>query len=137
MQRVLGIDFGDARIGIAVSDLLGMTAQPVTTVHETHPERQMEKILEYVKEYDPKTIVVGNPKNMDGSQGERSEITQEFARRLQERVPVPVVMWDERLSSVSAHRTLAESGVSGKKRKGKVDVLAAAFILQGYLDFKN
>ena len=134
MERVLGIDFGDARIGIAVSDLLGVTAQPVTTIHESHPERQMEKVLEWVKEYSPGTIVVGDPKNMDGSCGARSEITRAFAERLKEKVSLPVVMWDERLSSQSAHRALEEAGISGKKRKGKVDVLAAAFILQGYLD---
>ena len=134
MQRIIGIDYGDARIGIAVSDLLGMTAQPVTTIHETHPERQMEKVLELVSQYEPATIVVGNPKNMDGSYGERSEITAAFAKRLREKTEIPVVMWDERLSSVSAHRALEEAGISGKKRKGKVDTLAATFILQGYLD---
>ncbi len=133
-MRILGIDYGDARIGIAVSDLLGMTAQAITVISETHPGRQMEKVMEYVKEYNPEKIVVGDPKNMDGSVGERGLITREFGKKLGEVSGKPIVMCDERLSSSAAHRTLAELGVSGKKRKGKVDSLAAVFILQSYLD---
>ncbi len=133
-MRILGIDFGDARIGIAVSDIFGMLAQPITVIAETHPERQLEKVCAVIEEYKPERIVLGDPKNMDGSIGERAEITRAFGKKLEERCALPVVMWDERLSSSSAHRVLEEKGISGKKRKGKVDALAASFILQGYLD---
>ena len=135
-MRILGIDYGDARIGVAVSDALGWTAQAVTTIHETHPVRQMEKVMAYVAEYQPEKIVVGDPKNMDGTVGERGRITRDFGKRLEEGSGIPVVMWDERLSSASAHHVLEEAGISGKKRKGKVDTLAAVFILQSYLDQK-
>jgi len=132
--KILGIDYGDSRIGVAVSDALGWTAQPVTVIHEKEKQRQAEKIIEYVKEYNAQSIVIGVPKNMNGSIGERAEKTLEFATYLGDMAKIKIIKWDERLTTAAAHRTLDEGNVSGKKRKGVLDKLAAVFILQGYLD---
>lgn len=136
-MKILGIDHGDARVGLAISDALGWTAQPVGTVSEHDRDRQLLAVTEKIRELKAEKVVVGLPKNMNGSIGERGEIAKEFAAQLETAAGVPVVLWDERLSSSAAHRTLAEGNVSGKKRKGKVDTLAAVFILQGYLDSLN
>ncbi|MBR5218542.1 MAG: Holliday junction resolvase RuvX [Clostridia bacterium] len=136
-MRILGIDYGDSRIGIAVSDALGWTAQPVTVISEKEKEKQLEGIIKYIAEYNVDGIVMGFPKNMNGTIGERAEKTRAFAQLLEERCGKQVVLWDERLSSSAAHRTLAEGNVSGKKRKGILDKLAAVFILQSYLDLKK
>lgn len=133
-MRILGIDFGDARIGVAVSDELGMFASTVAVIAEKGEEAQLSRLSEYIKMYKPEKIVLGNPINMDGSSGARAQKSAEFKQKLEEAFALPVILWDERLSSVSAHRILEERGVSGKKRKGKVDPIAAALILQGYLD---
>ena len=133
-MRILGIDYGDSRIGIAVSDLMGMTAQPISVISEKERAKQLQAVAEYIKEYKVEKIVMGMPKNMNGSIGERAEKTRQFGIELAEFSGLPVIEWDERLSSAYAHRTLTEGNVSGKKRKGLVDKLAAAFILQGYLD---
>jgi len=124
----------DSRTGIAVSDPLGLTAQAVTVLTEKGDKKLIAKISEYMEEYDTKTLVVGLPKNMNGSLGERANLTLAFAEKLKKRLDAEVIMQDERLSSAFAHRTLEEMGVSGKKRTGKVDSIAAVFILQGYLD---
>lgn len=133
-MRILGIDYGDVRIGIAVSDLTGMIAQTAGVISGRDEEKKMAELDEYMKKYSPETVVLGYPLNMNGSKGERAEKSEQFAEYLREKYGVKVVLWDERLSSMAAHRTLEEAGVSGKKRKGKVDPIAAAFILQGYLD---
>ena len=133
-MRILGIDYGDSRTGIAVSDPLGLTAQAVTVLAEKSDKKVIQKIAEYMEEYETDRVVVGLPKNMNGSIGERAELTMAFAEKLKKRTKANVILQDERLSSAFAHRTLEEMGVSGKKRTGKVDAIAAVFILQGYLD---
>ena len=133
-MKILGLDYGEARIGVAVSDALGMLANPLDTICEKDREKQLLKTAEVAKLQKVEKIVVGNPKRMDGTLGHRAEYTEEFARELSEITGIPYIMWDERLSSTEAHRILESGGVSGKKRKTKVDKIAAVIILQGYLD---
>ena len=133
-MKILGLDYGEARIGVAVSDALGMLANPLDTICEKDRKLQLEKTARVAREQGVEKLVVGNPKHMDGTQGHRSEYTEAFAKDLSEILNVPYVMWDERLSSTEAHRILESGGVSGKKRKTKVDKIAAVIILQGYLD---
>ncbi len=136
-MRILGLDYGESRIGVAVSDLLGMLATPLDTICEKDREKQLEKTVAVARQYNCEKIVVGYPKLMDGTVGHRAEYTEEFAKELAERLGVEYVMWDERLSSAEAHRVLETGGVSGKKRKTKVDKIAAVIILQGYLDSQS
>lgn len=133
-MRIIGLDYGDSRIGVAVSDRLGMTAQPVGALSEKTWSQQLEKLAQIVAEYDAECFVIGMPRNMNGSIGPRGEVTRKFSQLLKERFGLPVYEWDERLTSVAAHRALSEGQVRGTKKKGKVDMLAAVFILQGYLD---
>lgn len=135
-MRMIGLDYGDARIGVAVSDALGWTAQPVGALSENGWEAQIKKIMEIVEEYQAEMFVIGMPRNMNGTIGPRGELTRDFAALLRERSGMEVVEWDERLTSRAAHRALAEGNVHGKKKKGKVDTISAVFILQGYLDSK-
>lgn len=136
-MRILGIDYGDARTGIAVSDPMGWTAQGVSTINErNNPEKVAEKVLDFIKEYKPSEIVIGLPKNMDGSQGFRTEATKKFAEILKTKTDIPLIFWDERLTTVAAARTLNETNVRGSKRKEVIDTVAATYILQGYLDSK-
>lgn len=136
-MRIMGLDYGDVRIGIAVSDIMGMIASSVGVVSGRDEEKRLLELDRYIKEYNPSVIVVGYPLNMNGTVGPRAEKSIEFKKVLEEKYDAEVVLWDERLSSMAAHRTLEECGVSGKKRTGKVDPLAAAFILQGYLDSRG
>ncbi|MBE7025288.1 MAG: Holliday junction resolvase RuvX [Ruminococcaceae bacterium] len=131
-MRIIGLDYGDSRIGVAVSDALGLTAQPVDTLSEKTWTKQLDRLAAIAEEYGAEAFVIGMPRNMNGSVGERGEITRKFSGLLTKRTGLPVIEWDERLSSVAAHRTLDEGQV--RKKKGKVDMLAAVFILQGYLD---
>ncbi len=134
-MRILGIDYGDSRIGIAVSDPMGWTAQRLETVDwRTNIEIPLERILRLADEYKAEKIVVGFPKNMNGTIGPRGEKTQEFINLLEARTNVQIVKWDERLSTVSANRTMHEMGIKTAKKKKVVDQIAAVFILQGYLD---
>ena len=133
-MKIFGLDYGEARIGVAVSDALGMLANPLDTISEKDRALQLEKVCAVAKAHGVKKIVVGHPKRMDGSLGHRAEYTEEFATDLSEMLGIPYVMWDERLSSTEAHRILESGGVSGKNRKTKVDKIAAVIILQGYLD---
>ena len=133
-MRILGLDYGDSRIGVAISDLLGFTAQSAGLISEKNFERQLEAVKKYCDEYKAEKIVIGMPKNMNGTIGERGEKTQLFAEKLREITALPIIYWDERLTTAAAHKTLAEGNVSGKKRKGILDKISAVFILQGYLD---
>ena len=133
-MKILGLDYGEARIGVAVSDAMGILASPLDTISEKDRTRQLEKTAAVAKEHGIEKKVVGYPKHMDGTTGHREGYTEEFARDLSQILNVPYVMWDERLSSTQAHRILESGGVSGKKRKTKVDKIAAVIILQGYLD---
>lgn len=133
-MKVLGLDYGEARIGVSVSDALGMLATPLDTICEKDRQKQLEKTAEVARLHGAEKLVVGYPKHMDGTVGHRAVYTEEFAKELSSMLNIPYVMWDERLSSTEAHRILESGGVSGKKRKTKVDKIAAVIILQGYLD---
>ncbi|SDG53718.1 putative holliday junction resolvase [Selenomonas sp. WCT3] len=135
MKRYMSLDIGDRTIGIAVSDLLGLTAQGVETIRRRKEEDDLKRLGELMEQYETKSLVSGLPKNMDGSEGERCNIVKEFMAKVQEAYPeVEVTFWDERLSTVAASRSLIEADVSRKKRKKVIDKMAAVFILQGYLD---
>lgn len=136
-MKILGLDYGDRRIGVSISDDLGWTAQGLEVIERRKEGRDLQRIAELVKQYEVEEIVVGLPKNMNGSIGPRGELCQAFAGELKEQLQLPIHLWDERLSTVAAERTLLEADVSRKKRKGVVDKLAAALILQNYLDSKS
>ncbi len=133
-MKILGLDYGEARIGVAVSDAGGIVATPLETVCEKDREKQLQAVARIAQENGAEKLVFGLPKRMDGSMGHRAEYTTEFARELSRLTGLPCDMWDERLSSAEAHRMLETGGVSGKNRKTKVDKIAAVIILQGYLD---
>ncbi|WP_308634695.1 Holliday junction resolvase RuvX [Paenibacillus silvisoli] len=136
-MRLMGLDYGDRRIGVAVSDAFGWTAQGVGVVEKRRDNGEDEAIAKLVKEHEVSEIVVGLPKNMNGTIGPRGEICIAFAQHLQQKLNVPVHLWDERLTTVAAERTLLEADVSRKKRKLVVDKMAATLILQNYLDSKT
>jgi conserved hypothetical protein TIGR00250 len=133
-MRLMGLDVGDRRIGIALSDPLGFTAQGYSTLERKSDDQVLETIIRLCDEYEVGKIVVGLPLNMNGSLGPRARLVQEWAEQLGVRSGREVVFWDERLSTVSAQRVLLEADLSRKKRKGLVDKVAAVYILQGYLD---
>jgi len=137
MHRIMGLDYGDRRIGIALSDVFGWTAQGLEVIERRRDGNELNRIAELVKEHEVGEIVVGLPKNMNGTIGPRGEICMEFAGTLRDSLDLPVHLWDERLSTVSAERTLLEADVSRKKRKQVVDKMAASLILQNYLDSKR
>lgn len=137
MIRIMGLDYGDKTIGVAVSDEFGWTAQGVDTIRRKKPEDDLTRLEEIIREYDVTEIVVGLPKNMNGTIGSRGDICIAFADSLREILQLPVHLWDERLTTVSAQRTLIEADVSRKKRKLVIDKMAAVFILQGFLDYKS
>ena len=135
MPRIMGLDVGDKTIGIALSDPLGWTAQGLKTVQRTGIKKDLQKLGEIIKEYDVKKIVVGLPKNMDGTIGPQCQKVLEFNEKLGKRfTDIEIIQWDERLTTVAAERTLIEADVSRKKRKEVIDKIAAVHILQGYLD---
>lgn len=137
MKRIMGLDVGEKTIGIAVTDPLYIMAQPVTTIRRTSLDKDFSGIIEKIKEYDVGEIVIGLPLNMDGSTGEKVKGVLLFKDRLSAVVPIPVVTWDERLSTVAMQKTMIEADVSRQKRRKVIDKLAAVFILQGYMDFKK
>jgi len=135
LDRILGIDYGDSRTGIAVSDSLGWTAQGLETiVYKGDMKMLLKRIDEIIKEYDIKTIVIGFPRNLNGTIGPRAEKTEEFIKILIDKFKLNVIKWDEWLSTVSAHRDMNDMGVKNKKKKNLVDTIAAVHILQNYLD---
>ena len=136
-MRIMGLDFGSKTVGVAVSDALLITAQGIEIVRreqENKLRRTLARVEELVKEYEVEKIVLGLPKNMDGSCGERVEKTMEFKAMLERRTELEVIMWDERLTTVAADRLMMEANVRREDRKKYVDSIAATFILQGYLD---
>ncbi|WP_099362007.1 Holliday junction resolvase RuvX [Fredinandcohnia onubensis] len=138
-MRILGLDVGSKTVGVAVSDEMGWTAQGIETI-KINEERQqfgLERLGEIIKEYEVESVVIGLPKNMNGTIGPRGEASQYYADMVQEKFGLPVVLWDERLSTVAAERVLLSADVSRKKRKQVIDKMAAVMILQGYLDSKN
>lgn len=137
MIWIMGLDFGSKTVGVAVSDPLGITAQGIEIVRRTSENKlrkTLARIEALVAEYQVTEFVLGLPKNMNNTSGERVEKTMEFKAMLERRTGLPVHMWDERLTTVAADRTLIEAGVRRENRKEYVDMLAAVYILQGYLD---
>ena len=136
-MRVMGLDYGSKTVGVAISDPLGITAQGIETIErkeENKLRKTLARIEELVREYEVEKIVLGFPKNMNNTIGERAEKSLELKAMLERRIGIPVIMWDERLTTVEAERTLIESNVRRENRKKYVDKIAAVFILQGYLD---
>lgn len=137
-MRILGLDFGSKTIGVAVSDELLITAQGVEIVRRKSPSKlrqTLARIEELIEQYGVEKIVLGYPKNMNNTEGERCEKTKEFKELLERRTGLEVVLWDERLTTVAADRSMMETGIRRENRKEYVDEIAAIFILQGYLDF--
>ena len=138
-MRIMGLDFGSKSVGVAVSDPLGITAQGVEIVRRKSPNKlrqTLARIDELVREYDVEELVLGYPKNMNGTEGERCEKTKEFKELLEKRTGLPVALWDERLTTVAADRAMMEAGLGRYERKEHVDEIAAVFILQGYMASK-
>ncbi|AYD40126.1 Holliday junction resolvase RuvX [Clostridium fermenticellae] len=133
-MRILGLDIGDRTIGVAVSDPLGFTAQGITTIRRKSEEKDIEKLKQICLEYEVDTIVSGLPKNMNGTLGPQSEKVLKFCDIIKDNIDLPIKMWDERLTTVAAHRAMLEADLSRNKRKKIVDKMAATYILQGYLD---
>jgi len=131
--RILGLDPGEKRIGVAISDPLEITAQGLEVISYTEPEQALKRLYEICLDYSVKKIIVGNPVNMDGSRGSASELAENFAKSLSSKTGLPVEMLDERLTSGSAEKTLIAGGVSRKKRRKVKDKLAAVLILEQYL----
>lgn len=139
-MRIMGLDFGSRTVGVAVSDSLLLTAQGVEIIRrkeENKLRQTLARIEELILEYEVEEIVLGQPKHMNADEGVRVELTNEFKEKLERRTGLPVTFWDERLTTVAADRTMMEAGIRREKRKDYVDMLAAVFILQGYLDYKN
>ena len=130
----MSLDVGSRTIGIACSDALLMTAQGIETIRRTSLENDFNRLRELISEYEVHELVVGMPKNMNGTKGDRAEKTEEFVEKMKAVIDLPVTFWDERLSTVMAERQLIAADVSRKKRKGVIDKMAAVVILQGYLD---
>lgn len=136
-MRIMGLDFGSKTVGVAVSDELLLTAQGLEIIRrkdENKLRRTCARIEELIVEYGVEEIVLGLPKNMNATEGERAELTYEFREKLERRTGLPVTMWDERLTTVAADRAMIEAGIRREKRKDYVDMIAAVLILQGYLD---
>ena len=134
-MRALALDIGDKTIGIAASDLLGITAQGVETIRRTSDKNDLKRLGELVKDFEATTFIIGLPKNMDGTEGTRCELVKKFAEKICAAFPeVEQIFWDERLSTVAATKNLIAADVSRKKRKKVIDKMAAVYILQGWLD---
>lgn len=136
-MRIMGLDFGSRTVGVAVSDPLFLTAQGVEIIRRKSPNKlrqTLARIEELITEYEVDRIVLGYPKNMNNTEGERCEKTQEFRQMLERRIGLPVILWDERLTTVLADQAMMEGGIRRENRKEYVDKLAAVFILQNYLD---
>ena len=133
----MAIDYGDAHTGVALSDPTGLLAGTATTIHSRREEEVLGRLMELIRENRVEELVMGFPRNMDGTEGPRAELYRAFAHKLEEASGMPVRLWDERRTTVDAHRILQESGKNAKKRKKTVDAVAASLILEGYLNFKR
>ena len=136
-MKIMGIDYGDARTGVAISDLLCSIVGSTYVVPSRVPEKAIADIVKLAKENSVGEIVVGLPKNMNGTEGPRAELCREFAEKLKEATGLPVVLWDERRTTVEAHNILSMHNYHGQKRKNTVDAVAASLILEGYLQFRG
>ncbi len=138
MKKIMGLDYGSVTVGVAISDSMHLTAQPVEVIkrkHETKLRQTFARLEQLIAEHDVEKIVLGFPKNMNNSEGERAEKTKEFKEKLEKRTGLEVLLWDERMTTVAAMEVLKEGKVRRENRKQYVDKIAAVFILQGYLDF--
>ena len=133
----MGIDYGDARTGIAISDLLCTIVGSTTVIHSRNDEKTIAKICELIQQNQVGEIVLGLPKNMNGTEGPRAELCRDFAKKLEAATGLSVTMWDERRTTVEAHNILSQHNYHGKKRKDTVDAVAASLILEGYLNFRG
>ncbi|MFD1413962.1 Holliday junction resolvase RuvX [Oceanobacillus jeddahense] len=138
-MKAIGLDVGSKTIGVAISDAFGWTAQGLTTIYwnENEMESADEELRKIIEENEVSLVVIGLPKNMNGSIGERGEASERYANYVKEKYQLPVVLWDERLTTMAAERVLLEADISRKKRKKVIDKMAATMILQGYLDSKG
>ncbi|MFH2012287.1 MAG: Holliday junction resolvase RuvX [Pseudomonadota bacterium] len=136
-MRIMGLDVGSKTIGVAVSDDMGWTAQGITTIIRKNLEYDLKELKSLIDQYNPSELVVGLPKNMDGTIGKQAEDVLALAETIKKSLNIPVIAWDERLSTVAANRFLLEADLSRKKRKKVINKMAAVFILQGYLDSKT
>ena len=134
MKRIMGIDYGDARTGVAMSDLMCTLVGSTAVVPSRNTEKAIADIVRMAKENGVGRIVVGLPRNMDGTEGARAELCREFARKLGDATGLEIVMWDERRTTVEAHNILSQHNYHGQKRKNTVDAVAASLILEGYLN---
>lgn len=137
MNKIMAVDYGDARTGIAISDLLCSIVGSTTVIHSRADEKTLEEICKLAKENMVGEIVVGLPRNMDGSEGPRALLCREFAAKVEEATGLGVKLWDERRTTVEAHQILNDHNYHGKKRKNTVDAVAASLILEGYLRFRS
>ena len=136
-MKVMGIDYGDARTGVAISDLLCSIVGTTTVIHSRRPEKTLEALLKLIQENGVTELCMGLPKNMDGTEGPRAELCRAFAQKLEEATGLPVKLWDERRTTIDAHQILMNNGKNAKKRKKTVDAVAASLILEGYLGSKK
>ena len=134
-MRVMAIDYGEARTGIAISDALGMLTGTTTVIHSWNPEKTAQEIARLTRENGVERIVMGFPRNMDGSEGPRAELYRAFAAQVAQTAGMEPVLWDERRTTIEAHQILSAGNYHGKKRKNTVDAVAASLILEGYLSF--
>jgi len=133
MKRIMGIDYGDARTGIAISDLMCTLVGTALVIPSRNTDKAIADIIVLAKDYDVGEIVIGLPKNMNGSEGPRAELCRDFANKVEDATKLPVRMWDERRTTVEAHNILSAHNYHGKKRKETVDAVAASLILEGYM----
>ena len=136
-MKIMAIDYGDARTGIALSDLLCSIVGSTTVIHSRNSEKTFNEICRIAKENDVREIAMGLPKNMDGTEGPRAQMCREFAMQIEQATGLPVKLWDERRTTVEAHNILSQHNYHGKKRKDTVDAVAASLILEGYLAFRG
>ena len=136
MKRIMAIDYGDARTGIAISDLLCSLVGSTTVIHSRVPEKTVAEICRLARENQVEELVMGFPRNMDGTEGPRAELYRDFARQLEAASGLTVHLWDERRTTIEAHQILSDHNYNGKKRKNTVDAEAASLILEGYLSFR-
>lgn len=134
-MKVMAIDYGDARTGVAISDLMGMLVGHTEVIHSRKPEATADALAKLVREHGAQRLVMGFPRNMDGTEGPRAALYRDFAALVEEKTGMDVVLWDERRSTIEAHQILSDHNYHGKKRRNTVDAVAASLILEGYLSY--
>ena len=136
-MRIMAIDYGDARTGVAISDASGFLTGFTTVIHSRNPEKTLAALVELIQQRQVEELVMGFPRNMDGTEGPRAALYRDFAARLETLAGMPVRLWDERRTTIEAHQILSAGNYHGKKRKNTVDAVAASLILEGYLDYRR